>query len=206
MPRLGSRLQASAITVPSTRARTCAGAAEDNAIYLTSPVMVYARLLDREWLAGGIYTCPRPAMSAPSTPASASWSDLPHHPASRRGSGAETRLGNAHLTQGGANAWSVALHDVERGTVLVITGSRAVVLIIFMAPTVRAITCQLTPPSRCTPQYRAKTHLTVVRRSITISGIRDLTSPPILDDGDAGDGRRIDAAVANNAAELYLCL
>jgi quinoprotein glucose dehydrogenase len=100
------------------------GRAEENAIYLTSPVAVYRNLL----IVNG-----REAENTPASPGDVRAFDahtgklvwtfhtIPH-PGEE---GADTWPRDAWQTQGGANAWSGATVDVERGIVFVNTGSAA---------------------------------------------------------------------------------
>ena len=100
------------------------GAAENNAIYLTSPVSVYKDLL----IVNG-----RLAETTPASPGDVrafdahtgklvwTFQTIPH-PGEV---GAETWPANASENQGGANAWSGSTVDVARGIVFVNTGSAA---------------------------------------------------------------------------------
>ncbi|MBV9548336.1 MAG: PQQ-binding-like beta-propeller repeat protein [Alphaproteobacteria bacterium] len=100
------------------------GPAENNAIYLTSPISVYKDLL----IVNG-----REAENSPASPGDVRAFDahtgklvwtfhtIPH-PGEE---GVETWPANAYMTQGAANAWSGSSVDTARGIVFVNTGSAA---------------------------------------------------------------------------------
>jgi len=98
------------------------GPAENNAIYLTSPVSVYKDLL----IVNG-----REAENSPASPGDVRAFDAhtgnlvwTFHAVPHPGEpGAETWPANAYLTQGAANAWSGSSVDTQRGIVFVNTGS-----------------------------------------------------------------------------------
>jgi quinoprotein glucose dehydrogenase len=100
------------------------GKAEDNHVYLTSPVMVYRNL---------IVVGSRVAENTPASPGDVRAFDArtgkhvwTFHTIPHPGEvGADSWPKDAHLTQGGANAWSGASVDVARGIVFVNTGSAA---------------------------------------------------------------------------------
>ena len=100
------------------------GKKEDNAIYLTSPALVYQNLI----LVNG-----RLAENTPASPGDVRAFDArtgkliwTFHTIPHPGEvGADTWPKDAYLTQGGANAWSGASMDEERGIVFVNTGSPA---------------------------------------------------------------------------------
>ena len=100
------------------------GAAEDNKIYITSPVSVYQNLV----IVNG-----RLAENTPASPGDVRAFDArsgklvwTFHTVPHPGeAGANTWPKDAHLTQGGANAWSGASVDQARGIVFVNTGSAA---------------------------------------------------------------------------------
>jgi quinoprotein glucose dehydrogenase len=100
------------------------GAAEDNAIYLTSPVSVYKDLL----IVNG-----RLAENSPASPGDVRAFDAhtgklvwAFHTIPHPGEpGAETWPANAYQTLGGANAWNGSSVDTARGIVYVNTGSAA---------------------------------------------------------------------------------
>ncbi len=100
------------------------GRAEDNAIFLTTPVMVYRDLLIVNGrLAEHNPASPGDVRAFDARTGKLAWTfhTIPH-PGEE---GAETWPANAHLTQGGANAWSGASIDTARGIVFVNTGSAA---------------------------------------------------------------------------------
>jgi quinoprotein glucose dehydrogenase len=100
------------------------GAAEDNKIYITSPVAVYQNLI----IVNG-----RLAENTPASPGDVRAFDAhtgklvwTFHTIPHPGEvGSDTWPKDAHLTQGGANAWSGASVDQARGIVYVNTGSAA---------------------------------------------------------------------------------
>jgi quinoprotein glucose dehydrogenase len=167
------------------------GAAEDNAIYLTSPVMVYKDLL----IVNG-----RLAENTPASPGDVRAFDArsgklvwTFHTIPHPGEpGAETWPKDAHLTQGGANAWSGASIDAERGIVFVNTGSAADDFYGAGRPGDNRF-------ANSTIALDANTGKRIwdfqqVHHDIWDS---DSTSPPILMTV-TRDGRQIDAAVATN--------
>jgi quinoprotein glucose dehydrogenase len=100
------------------------GKPEDNAIFLTTPVMVYRDLL----IVNGRLAEHNPASPGDVRAFDARTGKLvwTFHTIPHPGEvGAETWPANAHLTQGGANAWSGAAIDTARGIVFVNTGSAA---------------------------------------------------------------------------------
>ena len=100
------------------------GEAKDNAMFLTSPGTVYKDL----YIASG-----RVSESTPASPGDLRAFDVNtgkirwvFHTIPHPGEpGADTWPKDAHLTQGGANAWSGSAVDVRRGMVFVATGSAA---------------------------------------------------------------------------------
>ena len=100
------------------------GRAEDNGIYLTSPVMVYQDLLIVNGRnAENTKASPGDVRAFDARTGRLVWTfhTIPH-PGEE---GAETWPKDAHLTQGAANAWSGSSIDQERGIVFVNTGSPA---------------------------------------------------------------------------------
>ena len=100
------------------------GAAEDNKIYITSPVQVYQNLIIVNGrLAENTPASPGDVRAFDARTGKLAWTfhTIPH-PGEV---GAETWPKDAHLTQGGANAWSGASVDQARGIVFVNTGSGA---------------------------------------------------------------------------------
>ncbi len=100
------------------------GAAEDNAIYLTSPISVYKDLLIVNGrLAENLPASPGDVRAFDAHTGKLVWAfhTIPH----AGEPGAETWPADAAAKQGGANAWSGSSVDTERGIVFVNTGSAA---------------------------------------------------------------------------------
>lgn len=100
------------------------GPAEDNAVYLTSPVSVYKDLLIVNGrLAENLPASPGDVRAFDAHTGKLVWTfhTIPH----AGEEGAETWPADAAAKQGGANAWSGSSVDVARGIVFVNTGSAA---------------------------------------------------------------------------------
>lgn len=100
------------------------GPAEDNAIYLTSPISVYKDLLIVNGrLAENLPASPGDVRAFDAHTGKLVWTfhTIPH----AGEPGAETWPADAAAKQGGANAWSGSSVDVARGIVFVNTGSAA---------------------------------------------------------------------------------
>ncbi len=100
------------------------GPAENNAIYLTSPISVYKDLLIVNGrLAENLPASPGDVRAFDAHTGKLVWT---FHTVPHAGEpGAETWPANAAATQGGANAWNGSSVDVQRGIVFVNTGSAA---------------------------------------------------------------------------------
>ncbi len=174
------------------------GKAEDNAIYITSPVSVYQNLL----IVNG-----RLAENTPASPGDVRAFDartgklvwtfhtIPH-PGERY---ADSWPKDAHLTQGGANAWNGSSVDTARGIVFVNTGSPADDFVGIHRPGDNR-------GANSTIALDAKTGKRIwdfqqVHHDLWDS---DSTSPPLLTTI-TQQGRKIDVAVAwNKAAYIYV--
>ena len=174
------------------------GKKEDNAIYITSPAVVYQNL---------IITSGRLAENTPASPGDLRAWDArtgklvwTFHTIPHPGEvGADTWPKDAYLTQGGANAWNGASVDVARGVVLINTGSPA-------DDFYGAKRIGDNRFANSTIALDAKTGKRLwdfqqVHHDLWDS---DSTSPPVLTTITRG-GKKVDAAVAwNKAAYVYV--
>ena len=174
------------------------GKAEDNAIYITSPVSVYQNL---------IIVTGRLAENTPASPGDVRAFDartgklvwtfhtIPHPGEA----GAETWPKDAYLTQGGANAWSGSSVDQARGIVFVNTGSPADDFVgIHRLGDNRGANSTIALDARTGKRIW---DFQQVHHDLWDS---DSTSPPLLTSITQG-GKKIDVAVAwNKAAYVYV--